>query len=227
MTNTAKQNILRIALLPILAVLAAPVAAQVTDPITTEATELLDETGILARQSKLGEGVLILNRQLQHAEAIERLIQVLGPDAMIEVSPGEFLRFSDTPAGLRAQIEMARLRRELEGLSAPEAPAPDARPARSDGSELIELIDRRLSELSGEQDAAQDQPSPEGEARLISLREIFGTPGSLSAVLRYGPDRVRVREGDSLIGGVRIVSISQDGVMISRRGQEMFLQLPN
>jgi len=227
MTQLSRKNLIRIAVLPLALAAGLPASGQVTDPITTEATELLNESGLLARQSRLGEGILILDRQLQHAEAIERLIEVLGPDATIEVAPGEFLRFSDTPAGLRAQIEMVRLRKELEGLNAPAAPAPDSRPARSDGSELMEIIDRRLSELSAADGAEDEDASPEGEARLISVREIFGTTGDLSAVLRYGPDRVRVREGDSLIGGVRILSIGPDGVRVSRRGQELFLQLPN
>lgn len=227
MTLFSKETLILIAALPIALVAGIPASGQVTDPITTEATELLDESGLLSRQSRLGEGILILDRQLQHAEAIEKLIEVLGPDATIEVAPGEFLRFSDTPAGLRAQIEMVRLKKELEGLNAPAAAAADARPARSDGAELMEIIDRRLSELTEAEESEPASPSPEGEARLISVREIFGTAGDLSAVLRYGADRVRVREGDSLIGGVRILTIQPDGVRVSRRGQELFLQLPN
>lgn len=227
MTKLSRHALIRIAALPLILAAGLPAAGQVADPITAESAELLDETGLLARQSRLGEGILILDRQLQHAEAIERLIEVLGPDATIEVAPGEFLSFSDTPAGLRARIEMVRLRRELEALSAPPAPAPEARPARSDGSELLELIDRRLSEITAQEEGEAEPQTPEGEARLISVREIFGAGGDLSAVLRYGSDRVRVREGDSLIGGVRVLSIEPEGVLVSRRGQELFLQLPN
>lgn len=227
MKTITRKTFIRIAAVPLALAFGLPAAGQVTDPVTSEAADLLDESGLIARQSRLGEGVLILDRQLQHAEAIERLIEVLGPDATIEVAPGEFLKFSDTPAGLRAQIEMIRLRKELETLNAPAQPAGEARPARSDGSELMELIDQRLSELSPPATESADAAPDLSEARLISVREIFGTPNNLSAVLRYGPDRVRVQEGDSLIGGVRILSIRADGVLVSRRGQEMFLQLPN
>lgn len=232
MTKLTRSPLIRSLALPLVLVVGLPAAAQVTDPITADSADLLDESGLLARQSRLGEGVLILERQLQHAEAVERLIDVLGPDAMIEVAPGEFLRFSDTPAGLRAKIEMVRLRRELEALTAPSAPPAEARPARSDGSELIELIDRRLTELTGAEtgpdETGPDETGPDpAEARLISVREIFGTAGDLSAVLMYGPDRVRVREGDALIGGVRVLSVEAEGVLISRRGQETFLELPN
>lgn len=227
MMRLTRHPLIRSLALPLVLVVGLPAAAQVTDPITAVSAELLDDSGLLARQSRLGEGVLILERQLQHAEAVERLIDVLGPDAMIEVAPGEFLRFSDTPAGLRAKIEMVRLRRELEALTAPSAPPAEARPARSDGSELIELIDRRLTELTGAETGPDETGPDPAEARLISVREIFGTAGDLSAVLMYGPDRVRVREGDALIGGVRVLSVEAEGVLISRRGQETFLELPN
>lgn len=227
MKTITRNTFIRIAALPLVIAFGHPAAGQVTDPVTSEAADLLDESGLIARQSRLGEGVLILDRQLQHAEAIERLIEVLGPDATIEVAPGEFLRFSDTPAGLRAQIEMIRLRKELEALNAPAKPAAEARPARNDGSDLMELIDRRLSEIAPPAQEPDDAAPDLSEARLISVREIFGTPDNLSAILRYGQDRVRVQEGDSLIGGVRILSVSADGVLVSRRGQELFLKLSN
>jgi hypothetical protein len=202
---------------------------KIQDPITFEATELLDESGLLARQSRLGEGILILDRQLRHAEAIERLIQVLGPDALIEVSPGEFMRFADTPAGMRARIKMVRLQKELDQMSAQPVAAAQAQPARSDGSELIDQIDQRLTEIEGERsDSKQEiEADTEGEPRQISVREIFGTGSDLSAILQYGPDRVRIRTGDSLLGGVQIVSVERDSVLIVRRGQELRLQLPN
>jgi hypothetical protein len=187
---------------------------KIQDPITFEATELLDESGLLARQSRLGEGILILDRQLRHAEAIERLIQVLGPDALIEVSPGEFMRF---------------LQKELDQMSAQPVAAAQAQPARSDGSELIDQIDQRLTEIEGERSYSKQEieADTEGEPRQISVREIFGTGSDLSAILQYGPDRVRIRTGDSLLGGVQIVSVERDSVLIVRRGQELRLQLPN
>lgn len=234
MTHYLNTPILRRLLLPLLLTAPLPLWAQVADqkiqdPITFEATELLDESGLLARQSRLGEGILILDRQLRHAEAIERLIQVLGPDALIEVSPGEFMRFADTPAGMRARIKMVRLQKELDQMSAQPVAAAQAQPARSDGSELIDQIDQRLTEIEGERsDSKQEiEADTEGEPRQISVREIFGTGSDLSAILQYGPDRVRIRTGDSLLGGVQIVSVERDSVLIVRRGQELRLQLPN
>lgn len=237
MKKSLNKTLLRTALLPLLLAAPLPVLGQATDPITadpitTEATELLDESGLLARQSRLGEGILILDRQLRHAEAIERLVQVLGPDAIIEVAPGEFLKFSDTPAGMRARIEMVRLQRELEEASVPTAPAQAAQPSRSDGSELLDMIDRRLNELAQADEGVVPDEGGQAETpatpdRTLSVREIFGTGTDLSAILQYGPDRVRVRAGDSLIGGLRVLSVEADGVHVMRRGQELHLRLPN
>lgn len=232
MTHLLKIFALRRLLLPLLLAAPGPLWAQTdpapTDPITQDATVLLDASGLLARQSRLGEGILLLDRQLRHAEAIERLIQVLGPEAMIEVAPGEFMRFADTPAGMRSRIEMVRLQRELDQMSAP-PPAAQAQPARSDGSELIELIDQRLSELT--EAGAEDGSGPEQdltvEDRPLSVREIFGSGDDLSAILQFGPDRVRVRAGDALLGGVRILSVERDGVRLVRQGQEILLELPD
>ena len=227
MTQNPKMTLLRTALLPLLLVAPIPAIGQGADPITNGATELLDESGVLARQSRLGEGVLLLDRQLRHAEAIEKLIEVLGPDALIEVAPGEFLRFSDTPAGMRARLEMMRLQREHDQMAAPVTPAAGAQPARNDGSDLIELIDQRLNELTQAEAEGEQATAPETQDRPLSVREIFGSGTDLSAILQYGPDRVRVRAGDSLVGGLRIVSIGPDGVRVTRRGQELLLRLPD
>ena len=228
MTRLLKETLLRTATLSLLLAAPVPVLGQATDPITTEATALIDESGLLTRQSRIGEGVLLLERQLRHAETIGKLIELLGPDAEIEVAPGEFMRFSETPAGLRARIEMARLQRELEQMSAPPPSAVGAQPARDDGSELIEMIDQRLTQLeqAGVEASPGDQP-PGEQTRPLSVREIFGSGADLSAILQYGPDRVRVRAGDSLIGGLRIISIEADGVRVNQRGQELHLRLPN
>ncbi|PTX52369.1 type IV pilus biogenesis protein PilP [Gemmobacter caeni] len=230
MTRKAKparirRHLLPALLLPALMATPATLSAQAQDPVTAEAVDLLDESGLIARQSRLGEGVIILDRQLRHAEAVEKLIRLLGPDAMIEVAPGEFMRFADTPAGLRARVEMLKLEQEIRQMSEP-PPAPVAAgPARSDGSELVELIDKRISELA---DPSPDAATPEnGGDRQIFVREIFGVGAELSAVLQYGADRVRVSTGDALPGEVRILSIERDGVRIIRRGQEILLTMPN
>lgn len=85
-----------------------------TDPITNEQIELLKDSGLIDKQSRLSEGLLLMDRQLRQAQLVEELLAVLGPDAEIEVTPGEFKSFADTPAGLEQRIEYLRLQTELQ-----------------------------------------------------------------------------------------------------------------
>jgi type IV pilus biogenesis protein PilP len=212
-------------LLPVLIASPGPLFAQAQDPITTESADLLDGSGLIARQSRLGEGIIILDRQLRHAEAVEKLIRLLGPDAKIEVSPGEFVDFADTPAGLRARLEIMRLQQEIAQMLEPKPAPVAAQPPRSDGSEIIDLIDRRITELTEQAEAPATEPARDGAQ--ILLREISGVGSELTAVLQYGSDRVRVRSGDALPGGVQIISVDRDGVSLTRRGLEMRLTMAN
>ncbi|MCA3455769.1 MAG: hypothetical protein IOC92_08560 [Rhodobacter sp.] len=91
----------------------AQAAQPTTDPITNEQIELLKESGLIDKQSRLSEGLLLMERQLQQAELVGQLLAVLGPDAQIEVTPGEFRSFADTPEGMRQQIEYLKLQSEL------------------------------------------------------------------------------------------------------------------
>lgn len=93
---------------------AAPPGEATSDPITNEQIELLEQTGLIAKQSQLNEGLLLMQRQLQQAELVGQLLTVLGPMAEIEVTPGQFQRFNDTPAGLREQIAYMQLQIDLQ-----------------------------------------------------------------------------------------------------------------
>jgi type IV pilus biogenesis protein PilP len=84
----------------------APPGQPTTDPITNEQIELLKESGLIDKQSRLSEGLLLMDRQLRQAELVEQLLTVLGPDAEIEVTPGEFKSFADTPADLKLQADL-------------------------------------------------------------------------------------------------------------------------
>jgi len=88
-------------------------AAPTSDAITNERIKLLQESGLIDKQSKLSEGLLLMDRQLRQAQLVGQLLSVLGPDAAIEVEPGEFKTFSDTPAGLREKIAYLQLQLQL------------------------------------------------------------------------------------------------------------------
>jgi hypothetical protein len=83
------------------------------DPITQRAIRLLDESGVIGRQRAMSESIIIMDQQLQFNAKIEELLIALGPDASIEVSPGVFATYKDTPAAIRAKIEHFKLQKEL------------------------------------------------------------------------------------------------------------------
>lgn len=84
------------------------------DPVVTTMTDLVKSTGLIERQSEMGQGLLLMQRQVQFAEQVNQLIDILGPDAQIEVAPGVFQSFANTPAGKRAQLDMIELDRSAE-----------------------------------------------------------------------------------------------------------------
>lgn len=92
----------------------AQAAQPTTDPITNAQIELLKESGLIDKQSRLSEGLLLMERQLRQAELVGQLLAVLGPDAQIEVTPGEFRSFADTPAGLQQRIAYLQLQADLQ-----------------------------------------------------------------------------------------------------------------
>lgn len=93
---------------------AVPSGQPTPDPITNEQIELLKESGLIDKQSRLSEGLLLMDRQLRQAELVQQLLTVLGPDAEIEVTPGEFKSFADTPAGLKQRIDYLKLQADLQ-----------------------------------------------------------------------------------------------------------------
>ena len=201
-------------------------ALDVRDPVTQDAVDLLDNSGLIARQSRLGEGILILERQLRHAEAVEDLIMVLGPDAEIEISPGVFKSFADAPAGIRAKIELNKLNEQLvvvPKVVLPVVATPEPLlPARSDGTEVMPFI---VDNHDGELDL-NPTVTPDATDFTISLREIFGTFGSFIAVLQVGNERVQVRPGDELPGDIKILTVDETGVSLPRSGEAINLSIP-
>ena len=186
------------------------------DPVTEWKAALLEESGLLARQSEISESILLMERQVKQAELIARLMEINGPDAAIEIAPGRFKVFRDTPAGRRIAAEMAE-----NGLD-----------SQKRMLELQVEIKRKRAEL---EDAVVSKPVPPRqeaaaaeEEQVLHLRsapepvleEIFGTQGRLAAIFRVGGMRVSVIEGDVLPGGALVVAVSENSARIERNGIE-------
>ena len=184
------------------------------DPVTEWKAALLEESGLLARQSEISESILLMERQVKQAELIARLIEINGPDAAIEIAPGRFKIFRDTPVGRRIAAEMAE-----NGLD-----------SQKRTLELQVEIKRKHAEL---EDAAVSKPvlprqkaAAEEEEQALLLRsapepvleEIFGTQGRLAAIFRVGGMRLSAVEGDALPGGALVVAISGNSARVERNG---------
>ena len=184
------------------------------DPITEWKAALLEESGLLARQSEISESILLMERQIKQAELIARLMEINGPDAAIEIAPGKFKVFRETPVGRRIAAEMAE-----NGLN-----------SQKRALELQVEIKRKRAEL---EDASVSNPVlsrreevPEKVEQLVRavpppepvLEEVFGTQGRLVAIIRIGDTRLSVIEGDALPGGARIVAITENSVLIEQNG---------
>ncbi len=184
------------------------------DPVTEWKAALLEESGLLARQSEISESILLMERQVKQAELIARLMEINGPDAAIEIAPGKFKVFRDTPAGRRIAAEMAE-----NGLD-----------SQKRSLELQVEIKRKRAEL---EDAAVSSPIPprreavsaQAEQLVRSvpppepvLEEVFGTQDRLVTIFRVGETRLSASEGDVLPGGTLVVSISENSAMVERNG---------
>ena len=184
------------------------------DPVTEWKAALLEESGLLARQSEISESILLMERQVKQAELIARLMEINGPDAAIEIAPGKFKVFRDTPVGRRIAAEMAE-----NGLD-----------SQKRALELQVEIKRKRAEL---EDAAVSNPTPPRRAAVSAqpeqlvrsvpppepvLEEVFGTQDRLVAIFRVGETRLSVSEGDVLPSGAQVVSISENSAMIERNG---------
>ena len=184
------------------------------DPVTEWKAALLEESGLLARQSEISESILLMERQVKQAELIARLMEINGPNAAIEIAPGRFKIFRDTPVGRRIAAEMAE-----NGLD-----------SQKRTLELQVEIKRKRAEL---EDAAVSKPIPstqeaasakEAQVRRpvpapeAALEEIFGTQDRLVAIFRVGGTRMSVIEGDVLPGGALVVAISENSARIEQSG---------
>lgn len=91
----------------------APPPDPAQDPVTEAALQLLGESGLIARQAEISQSMILMERQIRQAELIKQLLEIYGPDAPIEVAPGEFRSFADTPAGLSQRIAQIELEKQL------------------------------------------------------------------------------------------------------------------
>lgn len=189
------------------------------DPVTESRIRILADSGLLARQSEISESIMIMERQIRQAELLNKLMALKGPEAPIEVAPGRFETFTETPAGQRlaheieeseinARIRMLELRLKEAELKA--ALAPPLRNAR----------------------AIPPAPQRETAANSVlsappaySVLEILGRNGIHSAVVDVGGRGLMVEAGAVLPDGSEVLSVDPDGIAIIRDGKVVELRI--
>ncbi len=189
------------------------------DPITREQEKAIIATGLLTRHAEISESIYLMEQQLKQAQLIIELMEILGPDIPIEISPGKFKNFGDTPAGKRITSEMAiadlRDRADLFDLEMKViAAGQKIDNALNPQTEIVEFEDDQQTMASETKPVAEYQ-----------LREIMGGEGNLQAIFSSDDGIVSLKEGEKLPSGGEIIQITQEFVELNKFGQTVILRI--
>lgn len=187
------------------------------DPVAAWKEALIEDTGLLARQSEISESILLIERQIRRAELLARLLALVGPDAAIETAPGVFERFGDSPAGRRIAAEMAE-----SDLDAKKRLLELRLEIVRSGAELARQAAPPPPEAAPVPEAATPAPPPASEPDRRGhpvLEEISGFAGTRWAVFRFGGERIRARAGDTLPNGARVSALDWDAAELEFDGE--------
>lgn len=202
------------------------------DPVTEAQVLELRENGLIARQAEISEGLLLMDRQVRQAQMAQQLLSLFGPDTPIEIAPGEYRDFSDTPLGMEERIAKMELELRLLEVAA-ELDAARAQNRRA-GSLLTSFLTPRAPaaapsaaepDQGGEDDpvteTAEPAPAPAPQPAVeydLSVRELRGGVSGFSALLRIEGQDVLVAEGDKLEEGIVVVAVEPGQVVLRMPG---------
>ena len=201
------------------------------DPVTNARIQQFAEGGLIERQAALSEGLLLMDRQLRQMQLVEQILAAYGPNAPVEVAPGEFRSFEDTPAGMRQeiayidlQIQLAEKRAELQETR---GQAGDDRPAMANFGQGIqsdvdtgvmaartEDPERQASVESDPEELQTAQSRDLLDPGALVVEEIYGQIGNLLAVVSVAGTRVTVRSNDTLPTGHRVLTVARDWMTV-------------
>lgn len=189
------------------------------DPLTREKEKVIITTGLLSRHAEITESIYLMEQQLKQAQLIIELMEILGPNVPVEISPGKFKNFSDTPAGKRIASEMAiatlRGRADLFDLEMKVITAGQKiENALKPQAEIVEFEDNQQAR------AHDTKPVPEPR-----LREIIGGEGNLQAIFSLDGEIVSLKEGEKLPTGEELIQITQEFVELSKFDQTVILRI--
>jgi len=159
------------------------------DPITNAATMLLDDSGVIGRQRAVAESIMMMDEQIKHQRKIEEALTALGPDTPIEVSPGVFKTFDDTPAAIRARIAYIKLQQQLaETLNSG---------ATVDTTGGVDPMQNEIASLPVRDDGTGYQ-DPDSEVSEAVTEDTPDVEGRLGTLLQKAEARLAQREAEIL-----------------------------
>lgn len=217
---------------------AAP-APGADDPIVAGEVARLKDLDLILRQSKIGEDILILDREVARAEALKALIAEIGPDGFRAAYPELAAALENSPMMLRAEKDVAELAAEIQALTAPpstEAPKASVPGPRSDGSDLLRgtpaeaVAEAEIPEIPDPAPPTIAEAPNMAEAPILppdppSLREIHGLSGNFQAVVTQGSERMLVMKGDTLPGGLLVKEIGESWIELGKDDETVRLNI--
>ena len=185
--------------------------ADIVDAYAKKETDRLDRTNIVEEQSRIGEDILIIDRQTQRAEAIDKLVAYLGSDAFRKLYPDLAATLDNSPILLRADKDRADLelslkatQTEIENFGMEEEaevgePAPVA--ITEDGK-LNPIIIDAVNAMIAERDAAveekiataREEAAQEVLEQISAGRFMGGNPEDAGEMGYTAPPPVSLRE---------------------------------
>lgn len=158
------------------------------DALTNSRIQQFISGGLIDRQSQLSEGLLLMDRQLRQMQLVEQILAAYGPDAQVEIAPGEFRNFRDTPAGMRQEIAHIDL--------------------------LLQLAEKRAELVAVQGVVSQASTVDATGLGSLIVEEIYGQLGALQAVVQIDGARITVRSNDNLPTGHRVISVGRDRLAV-------------
>ena len=177
--------------------------------------------GLLSRQSEITESILLLERQIRQAELIGRLLEIFGPDTRIEILPGQYISYADTPAGQKVAAELAvnEYQRQITQLQM----QAEIRSAENRLRGLQHSL-QATDSIAGIPAISADQEMAKPGVRI---HEIGGLDGNYQAIISLDGIRRHVEAGDKIEGLGKIIDIGRSSLQLLSDGTSMRLHIGN
>ena len=177
--------------------------------------------GLLSRQSEITESILLLERQIRQAELIGRLLEIFGPDTRIEILPGQYISYADTPAGQKVAAELVvnEYQRQITRLQM-QAEIRSAENRLRGLQPSLPVTDSIAGIPAISADQEMDKPD-------VRIHEIGGLDGNYQAIISLDGIRRHVEAGDKIEGLGKIIDIGRSSLQLLSDGTSMRLHIGN